>query len=124
MDLERLHISDVISVSFDKHACEPLNLRFTAPMLNPLTKAAWSGPGLYLISFGGEVIYIGKYQPFDRGNILNDRWLRHLETITLRGTRVGFGGKRKPENRLKRLLQHVRHPDLRSHLELIYENYR
>ncbi len=51
----------------------------------------YNGPGVYLISFKGSPIYFGKYQPFKRGSIFDDRWLRHIETITLRGERVGFG---------------------------------
>lgn len=53
-----------------------------------------TGPGVYLIEFKGEIIYIGKYQGqkknIAKGNIFTDRWCRHLQTLTLRGQRLSI----------------------------------
>ncbi|MEQ1486868.1 MAG: hypothetical protein ABL920_00110 [Methylotenera sp.] len=91
MQVEKKYkLSKIISVDVASGK-EPLNLKFKANKLDESNKSDFIGPGIYLISYKAEVIYIGKYQPLNRGNILLDRWIRHLETITMRGFRVGFG---------------------------------
>lgn len=82
--------SDIISVISNPEE-GPLNLNFRREELNENNRAHFMGPGIYLISYCSEVIYIGKYQPLNKGNILKDRWIAHLQTITMRGSRVGFG---------------------------------
>jgi len=57
-------------------------------------KEPFLGPGLYIISFDGEPIYLGKYlgrkqKPFS-GNILDLRWSKHIATLTLRGKRLSL----------------------------------
>lgn len=84
-----INIYDAIQVSFDKRWEYPFNLQFKSTINDDRT----NGPGVYMISFKNIPIYFGKYQPFRRSNIFDDRWLRHIETITLRGGRVGFGPK-------------------------------
>lgn len=86
-----INIYDAINVSFSKRWGYPFNLKFESKIKDNRT----NGPGVYLISFKDSPIYFGKYQPFKRNNIFNDRWLRHIETITLRGERVGFGSNSK-----------------------------
>lgn len=70
-------------------------------------KKAFNGAGIYLITFNDpdkyneEIIYIGKYMPYGRGNVITDRWIKHIATITNRGHRVGgFGNEyiRNKEN--------------------------
>ena len=82
-----INIYDAIHVSYSKTWGYPFNLKFKSTIKDNRT----NGPGVYLISFKDSPVYFGKYQPFMRNNIFNDRWLRHIETITLRSERVGFG---------------------------------
>lgn len=82
-----INIYDAIHVSFSKKWGFPFNLKFKSTIKDDRA----NGPGVYMISFKDSPIYFGKYQPFRRNNIFDDRWLRHIETITLRGERVGFG---------------------------------
>lgn len=85
--MQTINIYDAIKVSFSEKWGYPFNLKFESAIKDNRA----NGPGVYLISFKDSPIYLGKYQPFKRNNIFNDRWLRHIETITLRGGRVGFG---------------------------------
>ncbi len=94
-------LSDIISVQEKQNKHYPLNLKF-GNKASVENKKQIAGPGIYLFSFKGEVIYLGKYQKIG-GKILNDRWTRHFETITLRGQRVGFGGINNPEKRMKKI---------------------
>ena len=48
------------------------------------------GPGVYQIFFEDKLIYVGKFDTLNDGNVAEERWRKHLETITLRGNRVGF----------------------------------
>ena len=55
--------------------------------------------GIYLITFNDpdkyneEIIYIGKYMPYGKGNVITDLWIKHIATITNRGHKVGGFGK-------------------------------
>ncbi|MEA4901970.1 hypothetical protein [Desulfitobacterium sp.] len=94
-----INIYDAIHVSFSKRWGYPFNLKFKSTIKDDRA----NGPGVYLISFKDSPVYFGKYQPFRRNNIFDDRWLRHIETITLRGERVGFG----PNSTLNKVLPTV-----------------
>jgi hypothetical protein len=96
----------------------PFDLRFKSQRLNAEQSDAISGTGIYLISKGLEVVYLGKYQP-ENGKIIADRWGRHLQTITARGYNIGLGGK-IPELRLAELMEAVAHPNLRQVLQAAY----
>lgn len=85
--MQTINIYDAIQVSFSEKWGYPFNLKFKSTIKDNRA----NGPGVYLISFKDSPVYFGKYQPFKRNNIFDDRWLRHIETITLRGKRVGFG---------------------------------
>lgn len=85
----KVKIKDAINVSNAPGSNYPFNLKFSTKLTGPKVQ----GAGVYIICFNGEPVYLGKYQPLNRNNIFNDRWLRHLETFTLRGSRVGFGPK-------------------------------
>lgn len=84
---------------------------------------ALRGRGLYLISYGPEVVYLGKYRP-EEGRIVADRWGRHLQTITGRGHQIGLGGQRNPEARLDRFLQAVAAEGLRQALHNALQHSR
>jgi len=86
-NMPTIYIYDAIHVSCSKTWGYPFNLKFKSIIKDDRA----NGPGVYLISFKDSPVYFGKYQPFMRNNIFDDRWLRHIETITLRGERVGFG---------------------------------
>lgn len=87
--METVNIYDAMHVSFSDKYRYPFNLKFERTIKDNRVK----GPGVYVICFKGNPVYFGKYQPLDRNNIFDDRWLRHIKTITLRGERVGFGSK-------------------------------
>jgi len=84
---------------------------------------ALRGRGLYLISYGQEIIYLGKYRP-DEGKIVADRWGRHLQTITGRGHQIGLGGSRDAEARLEKFLRAVAAEGLRQALRNALEYSR
>ena len=102
----------------DWPVASPFNLRFTSRQLSAAQAAAISGSGLYMISNGLEVVYVGIYRPA-LGNIIADRWGRHLQTITGRGYNIGLGG-RNPDARKKELLNAVDADDLRSAIEFAH----
>ena len=97
----------------------PFNLRFPGLRLTSEYAKAISGTGIYLISFGTEVVYLGKYQPTS-GKIIGDRWGRHLQTITGRGLNIGLGGT-NAQQRLNELLDAVANPELRQVLMTVLE---
>ena len=45
---------------------------------------------LRLVGFKKELIYVGKFESKNKGDVRADRIRRHLEGITLRGTQCGF----------------------------------
>ena len=96
----------------------PFNLKFSSRKLTDMQLEAISGSGLYMISKGDEVVYVGLYKP-QRGNIIADRWGRHLQTITGRGYNIGLGGK-NPTARRDALLAAVAAPRLREAIEHAY----
>lgn len=49
------------------------------------------GPGMYIITLDDEIAYIGSYKTDN--DIIDDRWIRHIHTITCRGIKIGFGNK-------------------------------
>ncbi len=65
------------------------------------------GPGIYIISFDDEPLYIGKYlgtrdAPFS-GNVINLRWSKHIATLTLRGKRLSMS-----QRALEQAMEHAR----------------
>jgi hypothetical protein len=75
----------------------PFNCRFGLNRKRP--KFDGSGPGLYFISIGEEVVYIGSYQS-EKDSIIADRFAKHVQTISFRGRRVGFGAGIKSKDDL------------------------
>lgn len=98
----------------------PFDLRFKGKSLSVNQKAEITGTGVYLISKGARVVYIGSYLP-NSGKIIADRWGRHLQTITARGYNIGLGGT-NPESRLADLKAAVDHPNLRQVLQAAYDH--
>jgi hypothetical protein len=115
---EPIHIYDAIAINESSEWKFPFNLSFSSRINDRRAQ----GAGVYLISFRDHPIYLGKFQPLNRNSIFNDRWLRHIETITLRGTRVGFG----PKSSLDKVIPTVC-PELQEHLRdlpTLDKNYR
>jgi len=54
----------------------------------------FSGPGVYIITYKDEVIYIGSYSS-PNTKIISERWEKHIQTFTNRGYRIGFNSKSK-----------------------------
>lgn len=106
-------IYDVINVEQVLSLRAPFNFRFSSRYESDQVQ----GPGIYVITFEEQPIYLGKFQPFHRNNILHDRWLRHMETMTMRGCRVGFG-KNATLNKLKAYV----HGDIYEYLADLSEN--
>ena len=116
--LEKIKLEEIITVELREDLPYPLNLSFSRNKnISKETKCALAGPGIYLISFGDEVIYLGKYQPTG-GDILGVRWLRHMQTLTIRGSQVGF-----PSRNLNYLLRPVTNQNLYDALENLYANH-
>ena len=77
--------------------CPEMNIKLTAKKIIP-------GYGVYGVSFnfgeyGQRLIYVGKFQGEKKrgrfgGNIVTERWRRHLYTISMRGHRVGCAQSR------------------------------
>jgi hypothetical protein len=78
----------------EKRICEfPFNLNFSINK-NYNQKKEFSGPGIYILTFKQNVIYIGSYAS-RKSEIINERWKKHIMTMTNRGYRIGFSSKTK-----------------------------
>ena len=69
----------------------PFNLSFE--IIKEITDE-FSGPGVYIITFKDEVVYIGSYSS-PNTKIISERWDKHIQTLTNRGYRIGFNSKSK-----------------------------
>jgi hypothetical protein len=64
----------------------PFNINFSRKH-----KENIKGPGIYIITLDDEIAYIGSYKTDN--DIIADRWIRHIHTITCRGINIGFGNR-------------------------------
>lgn len=90
----------------------PFNFEFKKK--EAFNKWEFRGSGIYLIRYDRTIIYIGKYMPHEKGNVITDRWIKHIATITNRGYRVGgFGNEKihKKENPKYRTLKDIETKD-------------
>ena len=78
--------------NIDQDCTFPFNLNFKIKKCQ--VKKDFSGPGIYIITFKKNVIYIGSYAS-KKPNIIEERWKKHLMTMTNRGYRIGFSAKTK-----------------------------
>jgi hypothetical protein len=97
----------------------PFNIKFV-PIEISMTHFDYRGPGIYMLEFNERIIYIGKFEPVNKNNILKIRWRHHLATITMRGHKVGFGKNSLLNNKLK----HIDSGDLQSLLANEIHNKR
>lgn len=98
----------------------PFNLKFKKKKFSEDIKNSITGPGIYLISDQNqEVIYIGLYRKLT-GDIISDRWARHLQTITGRGVNIGLGGKNNPEKRASAFISAIQSPELKRAIKYSY----
>jgi len=83
------------SFNNEKHPCElPFDLDFIIEKEH-MGQSCFNGPGIYTITYNKNVIYIGSYAPNEKGNVIVDRWKKHIMTMTNRGYRIGFSAKTK-----------------------------
>ena len=89
----------------------PFNVEFKKrkEAVNKDNKGEFHGSGIYLITYKEEIIYIGKYMPYGKGNVITDRWIKHIATITNRGHRVGGFGNEKIRNK-----ENLKYPTLKD----------
>jgi len=78
--------------NIDQDCTFPFNLNFKIKKCQ--VKKDFSGPGIYIITFKKNVIYIGSYAS-KKPNIIEERWKKHIMTMTNRGYRIGFSAKTK-----------------------------
>jgi len=71
----------------------PFNLNFKIKKCHK-DKKEFSGPGIYIITYKKNVIYIGSYAS-KKTKIIEERWEKHIMTMTNRGYRIGFSAKTK-----------------------------
>jgi len=116
-------MSDIIDVAHYQHPnALPFDLKFKRKRELPKSfEQQIKHCGLYFIAnrdghIEDEVIYVGIYKN-TTGKIIQDRWARHLQTITGRGYNIGFGGKKDPTTRVAKLKAAVSHPNLVLGLE-------
>jgi hypothetical protein len=105
-------MSELFEININKDLIFPFNIDFN--YRKEIPNFRWDGPGIYLIFYKEELIYIGSYvSAGEKSNILKVRWWTHLASITMRGSKIGFGKKSNWEKKmaylkngeLKQLLQ-------------------
>ena len=85
----------IISEANVKNAKRKIEYPFNLDFKIKTSKAdSFKGPGVYAITYKKVVIYIGSYSSINP-DIVNERWKKHLMTLTNRGYRVGFTAKTK-----------------------------
>ena len=77
---------ELFSAKIKDTANFPFNINFNRIYINDI-----KGPGLYFITIEGEIAYLGSYKAYN--DIVADRWIRYMHTITCRGINIGFGNK-------------------------------
>ncbi|SHM54036.1 hypothetical protein [Rhizobacter sp. OV335] len=105
----------------------PFDLIFSRQRLTEVQNSAISGSGIYLIEKlpQREVVYLGLYKPM-AGDIIPQRWGRHLQTITWRGANIGLGPNcrdRTPAavtRRMESLLAVTIQPELKAIIRAAY----
>lgn len=78
--------NEIFSAEINDPAKFPFNINFSRNHLENI-----KGPGIYIVTIEGEIAYIGSYKTDN--DIIADRWIRHIHTITCRGINIGFGNK-------------------------------
>jgi hypothetical protein len=77
---------EIFSDEINDPAKFPFNINFSRKHMENI-----KGPGIYIITLDDEIAYIGSYKTDN--DIIADRWIRHINTITCRGINIGFGNK-------------------------------
>ncbi len=82
------------SIQNQKRCLEfPFNLKFK---IISKRSEEFQGPGIYWVTYDVNLIYIGSYSS-EKPNIVHDRWVKHIQTFTNRGYRLGFVALTKKE---------------------------
>jgi hypothetical protein len=77
---------ELFSAEINDPAKFPFNIYFSRKHLENI-----KGPSIYIITLDDEIAYIGSYK--NDIDIIADRWIRHIHTITCRGINIGFGNR-------------------------------
>jgi hypothetical protein len=94
----------------------PFNIRFSTKKLPSDKFKFLQKPAIYLISTNRFALYLGKYQP-KTGNIVRDRLVKHLSTISARGHRLSFGNT----NRYEDIKGIIANESLRKNIDKAFE---
>ena len=94
----------------------PFNIKFSTKKLSQDDFKYLQGPAIYLISDQRETLYLGKYQP-QNGNIVKDRLVKHLSTISARGHRLGFGN----QSRYNAMLHIIKNKLLKKNIDKAFQ---
>ena len=89
----------------------PFNIKFSPKKLTLVDLKFLKRPAIYIISQNNKTLYLGKYQP-KSGNIVKDRLVKHISTITARGHRLSFGA----ENRYERIRVIIKNKSLKKNI--------
>ena len=109
-DYSNKRMSELFKVLISDHAEDyPFNMEFKALEKQNFIGFNCTGPGIYLIEYNNKIIYVGKFRPVDKSDILDIRWRKHLMTVTLRGKGVGF--RKKP---LKKIIEEILNEKLKN----------
>jgi hypothetical protein len=82
----KFKLHELFSDEINDPAKFPFNINFSRKHMENI-----KGPGIYIITLDDEIAYVGSYKTDN--DIIDDRWIRHIHTITCRGIKIGFGNK-------------------------------
>ena len=94
----------------------PFNIEFSTKKLSPENFKYLQGPAIYLIAAKKVALYLGKYQP-KNGNIVKDRLVKHLSTMSARGHRLGFGN----QSRYETILNIIKNKSLKKNIDKAFQ---
>jgi len=85
-------ITDLFSVEIHEGKEYPLNLRFKYSKNSDIDEKA-KGPGVYVISYGNKIVYIGQHlaKLKNDNGFVKERCLKHLQTFTSRSHVLKLG---------------------------------
>jgi hypothetical protein len=94
----------------------PFNIKFSTKKLSPENFKYLQGSAIYLIAAKKVALYLGKYQP-KNGNIVKDRLVKHLSTMSARGHRLGFGN----QSRYETILPIIKNKSLKKNIDKAFQ---
>jgi hypothetical protein len=92
-DVVDVFITDLLSVEVCPDKKYPLNIKFKYKPDEGIDQKG-KGPGVYVISYEGKIVYIGKHIAKAKG-VVEERCLKHLQTFTSRSLDLNLGTSAK-----------------------------